>query len=199
MWSIAQIIAERPRPNSLQVLHEGWRCEIWEDVWRRASVSAAVSVRPHVKSHNYWRFVVWVSQRKTERSGGLRTVYNISGDINFSWSGYSFQHIHHSCTVTWLSADDPHPDSHTTIKTWASFEPAASAYCTVQWSAAVREAAWTSEVLECSNLYNNPTCSALAVLFFFFQAFSWHVAWRFVGGADKNVDSWMCQAEEVSH
>lgn len=64
-----------------------------------------------------------------ERNNGLRTAYNIRADIYFSWSGYSIQHIQHSCTVTWLSPADPHPDVHTTIKTRASCEPAAPA----QW------------------------------------------------------------------
>lgn len=109
-------------------------------------------------------------KRWREKKKGLRTVYNIRVGINFSWSGYSFQHIHHSCTVTWLSPADPHPGTHTTIKTRASCEPAALAHCTVQQSGAVREAAWTSEMFECSTYITIPLVLSLLFFFFFFGA-----------------------------
>lgn len=143
----------------------------------------------------YNTFRVWVCQ--------VERKIMLEGDINFSWSGHSIQHIRHSCTVTWLSPADPHPDTHTTIKTRASCEPAAPTHCTVQQSGTVREAAWTSEMLECSTYITIPLVlfflACLICIYLFIYFLSWQAAWRFVGGADKNADSWMCQAEDVSH
>lgn len=167
--AIAQALAVLPTWTPLEtlvfLLHTSWCC-LWGG-WAYYNTWT----RPLQLQRNLFAQVqqtlcggVKYRQREMERANGLRTVYTISEDINFSWSGYSFQHIHHSCTATRLSPADPHPDSHTTIKTWASCKPGGPAHCTVQQcSEGGSLNFWSVWVF---NLYNNPTCSLLAVFFF---------------------------------
>ena len=112
--------------------------------------------------HKYNIFSVWKCQVETEKEierniNDPWTLYNISGVIHFTWSGYSFQHIHHSCTVTWLcwpSSRHPYHNKNRSLL---------GAYCTVQQRGRQPELLFSSVWV--FNLYNNPTYSLLAVLF----------------------------------